>query len=463
MKNILIVEDEPVELESLLQRWGYRSYVASSGPDAIKIVLDENPDLILMDTLLEGEMDGIDVAKIIKEKMDVPIIFLTACHDEKTTTKAKSVLPHNYISQPFEAQKLKYTLEMVLKKHEMEKKIKESEKHYKLLADNVTDVICVCDLKGITRYISPSCYSLVGYEAEEIIGKELCELAHMEDLDTLYKSISSLVQDPSVNGQAEFRLTRKDGSYIWVETTGKIILNEDTGKDEIITITRDISERKKLQHQIKKSLEEKELLVKETHHRVKNNLSIISSLLSLQSRYIKDGDTRRMFLESQNRIRAMALIHERLYQSTDLKSINFGGYLEILAPELLSNYNIDKSIKMEIEVIDVRIDVNTAIPLGIILNELVSNSIKHAFPPGRTGTIKISLEKLPNDLLILEISDNGIGLPEDLDMDSAESFGMNIVNTLVRQLDANLEMKTDKGTVFQIIFRSSFNSDFEGH
>jgi PAS domain S-box-containing protein len=456
MKKILIVEDEPVtsmELESELQRWGYQSNLATSGEDAIKIATNQKPDLILMDILLEGEMDGIDAAKKIKENIDVPIIILTAYINEKITSRAKSILPQNYIVKPFDTHKLKFYVEMALQKHEMEIKIKKSEKHYKLLADNFTDVISISDLEGITRYISPSCYTLSGYLAEELVGRELCDFIHPEDLDSVNRKLSSIKDHPFF-GKAEFRLLCKDRNYIWVEIASKTILNDDTGKiDEIITITRDISERRKVEEKLRKSLEEKEMLLKEIHHRIKNNLTVISSLLSLQSNYVKDGEAREMFQESQNRARAMALIHERLYQSEDLKNINFGIYIQKLAKELLYNYTTEDKIKLVLELDQILIDVNTAIPMGLILNELVSNAIKHAFPDGRTGTIRISLEKFQDDYFILEVSDNGIGFSKDLNIGDVESFGLIIVNTLINQLEATLEITSDLGTVFRVIFR----------
>jgi PAS domain S-box-containing protein len=456
MKKILIVEDEPVtsmELESELQKWGYQSKLATSGEEAIKIATNEKTDLILMDILLNGEIDGIDAAKIIKEKIDVPIIFLTAYMNEKIVFRAKSILPHNYIVKPFDTHKLKFYIDMALEKHEMEINTKKSEKHYKLLADNVTDVISISNLEGITRYISPSCKTLTGYPAEELVGKEICDFIHPEDLDSVRRTLSS-IKDQPFSGKAEFRLLCKDRNYIWVETAGKTILNHETGKiDEIITITRDISERKKAEEKLKKSLDEKEMLLKEIHHRIKNNLTVISSLLGLQSNYVKDGEDREMFQESQNRARAMALIHERLYQSEDLKNINFGNYIQKLAKELLYNYSTEGKIKLVIELDQILIDVNTAIPLGLILNELVSNAIKHAFPDGRTGTIRITLEKYQDDYLILEVSDNGIGFSKDLNIDNIESFGLIIVNTLVNQLDATLEITSHSGTVFRVMFR----------
>jgi two-component sensor histidine kinase len=161
-----------------------------------------------------------------------------------------------------------------------------------------------------------------------------------------------------------------------------------------------------------------------------------------------------MFQESQDRARAMALIHERLYQFSNLKNINFGNYIQTLSKELLDTYSNDRAkIKLVIEVSQIMIDVDTAIPLGLILNELVSNAIKHAFPDGRAGYIRITLEKFQNDFLILEVSDNGIGFPNDLDMDKTESFGLKIVNTLVSQLEANLEIRSDRGTVFRVMLR----------
>lgn len=212
-------------------------------------------------------------------------------------------------------------------------------------------------------------------------------------------------------------------------------------------------ERKNIENQLQISLEEKKLLLRELHHRVKNNLMIISSLLNLQSTYIKDEESKKIFKESQNRARSMALIHERLYQSTDLKRINFGEYIRTLANDLYHSYVMDPNlIKLNIDVEDIRLDINTSIPLGLIVNELITNSLKHAFPPSSQGEIKIIFQT-QDEKYLLEVIDDGIGFPKDIDYKNTDSLGLRLVTNLTQQIDGSIEFNTTPGTSFKIIFK----------
>ncbi|MBM4241785.1 MAG: hypothetical protein FJ150_09025 [Euryarchaeota archaeon] len=214
----------------------------------------------------------------------------------------------------------------------------------------------------------------------------------------------------------------------------------------------EINERKEAEKRLKILLDEKELLVKEIHHRVKNNLMVISSLLNLQSRYIKDKEALGIFKESQSRAKSMALIHERLYQSTDLKRIDFGDYIRILATDLFHTYVTDPGIiKLNINVEDVMVDINTAIPLGLILNELLSNSMKHAFPEGRSGEISIDFHSHDDEFTLI-VKDNGVGFPDDLDFKNTDSLGLRLVNSLTQQINGKIEMDRTDGTKFKVTF-----------
>ncbi|MBD3181550.1 hypothetical protein GF312_04605, partial [Candidatus Poribacteria bacterium] len=215
--------------------------------------------------------------------------------------------------------------------------------------------------------------------------------------------------------------------------------------------------RRLAEDQTKASLKEKEVLLKEIHHRVKNNLQIISSLLSLQSGYIDDDQALSMFNESKNRVKSMALIHEKLYQSETLASIDFAGYIQDLAEYLLRMYGAaSQGIRLSVDVRDVSLDIDTAIPCGLIINELVSNSLKYAFPKDRKNDteniIKIELYEYDNNQLTLSIGDNGIGFPEDVDFQDTDSLGLQLVNTLTEQLDGSIELDGISGTKFSIDF-----------
>lgn len=205
--------------------------------------------------------------------------------------------------------------------------------------------------------------------------------------------------------------------------------------------------------QLEKALEEKEMLLKEIHHRVKNNLMVISSLLSLQSRYIKDKKALAVFKESQNRAKSMALIHEKLYRSTDLKRIDFGEYIRTFSAELYHSIVGDpRQVKLELNVEHVMLDINTSIPLGLIVNELITNSMKYAFPPGSKGKIKIDFYP-QGDYFILNVSDDGIGIPQEVDVENTKSLGLQLVNSLTEQINGQLTVNRKDPTEFKIKFQ----------
>jgi two-component sensor histidine kinase len=214
----------------------------------------------------------------------------------------------------------------------------------------------------------------------------------------------------------------------------------------------EIAERIEAEQQAQASLREKDVLLKEVHHRVKNNLQLISSLLYLQSREAQDGSTNRMLQESQNRVHSMALVHERLYQSDSVASVDFSEYVRKLVTSLFRSYGTSTDrVALDLELDDLTLSVDTAIPYGLVINELVSNALRHAFPDGRKGELRLTLRSSGSGCTIT-IRDDGIGLPADLDVRHAQSLGLQLVNTLVEQLDGTLEILSGEGTAFRMSF-----------
>ncbi len=211
---------------------------------------------------------------------------------------------------------------------------------------------------------------------------------------------------------------------------------------------------KKTENKIRASLKEKEVLLQEVHHRVKNNMQLISSLFNLQAGRIKDKQAFEIFKSSQNRVRSMALIHERLYQSKDLTRIDFAEYSQSLTTHLFSSYEINTNvIKFYINIKDVFLDINTGIPCSLIINELVTNSLKHGFPNGKKGEIKIAMHPLNKNEVELVVSDNGIGLPKEVDFRSPDSLGLHLVTILAEdQLHGAIKLGRERGTIFHIRF-----------
>jgi two-component sensor histidine kinase len=220
---------------------------------------------------------------------------------------------------------------------------------------------------------------------------------------------------------------------------------------------RDVTERKRAEEHVRASLREKEVMLKEIHHRVKNNLQIVSSLLSLQSGCLKDKQALDSLQEVQNRVQSMAMIHENLYQSEDLARVDFAEYIRSLAAHLFHSYGVNpEDIRLEVNVAGTLLDVNTATLCGLITNELVSNCLKYAFPDGRKGLIRIELRaerrnKDPEFLLI--ITDNGVGMPQNAACGKNGSLGLHLVRRIAQQLGGTLDLRSDAGTQFNISFK----------
>ena len=224
---------------------------------------------------------------------------------------------------------------------------------------------------------------------------------------------------------------------------------------KMLELEREVAERKRAEDQIKASLREKEVLLQEVHHRVKNNMQIISSLFSLQSRHIKDKRALEIFKSSQNRVRSMALIHERFYQSEDMAKVDFAEYAQSLTSHLFSSHGTKPgAVKLNLKIKDVFLDLNTAIPCGLIINELVSNSLKHGFPGEKNGEIKIAMHPLDKNGMEVIVSDNGVGLPKGMDFIGTKTLGLHLVNLLAEdQLHGDIKLDRTKGTSFHIRFK----------
>ncbi|MBU4222004.1 MAG: PAS domain S-box protein, partial [Euryarchaeota archaeon] len=296
---------------------------------------------------------------------------------------------------------------------------------------------------------------IFGWTENEILGKKFLPMSFDQKLQSDNEQIiRNAISGGTVTG-IETILMRKDGKGIDVSMTLSPLLDANRNVTGLSGIFRDITEKKQAQEQIANQLKEKEVLLREIHHRVKNNMQIISSLLRLQSGNIKEKKYADMYKDSQNRIVTMSLIHEKLYQSKDITRIDVGGYLKELVDGLFSSYDINPGkINVKINVDDVSLGINSAIPCGLIINELISNSLKYAFPEGRSGEISISLRSTGNHDFDLVVADNGVGLPKDMDIKKTESWGLRMVSILVEnQLHGELLMNRIKGTAYHIKFK----------
>jgi PAS domain S-box-containing protein len=334
--------------------------------------------------------------------------------------------------------------------------LKEKERTLETLISNLPGVAYKCrnDSQWTMEFVSDGCMELTGYMPEDLILNNkisFIDIIHQDDRELVWNNIQEALKE-NKSFELVYRINAADSKekYVWEQGRGVFSKKGDLlALEGFIT---DITDTKKAEEKIKKSLEEKNVLLQEIHHRVKNNMQIISSLLSLQSRHIDEEKTLNILNESQGRIKAMAMVHEKLYQSKNFDNINFADYIKSLIIQLESSYHMDTSlIKTNINVEDIYLDINTAIPCGLIINELISNIIKHAFKKGEKGTINANFSRIGNDY-ILSVKDDGIGLPLNVDIENIDTLGLKLVNALVNQLEGTMEINRNDGTQFIIKF-----------
>lgn len=335
------------------------------------------------------------------------------------------------------------------------KNLAESDGLLSRILDIADDAIISIDDQQRIVVFNQGAEKIFGYSASEVLEKPIDALLPRGTFDAHRQHVRQFADSPiaarRMGERGEISGRRKDGSEFPAEAS---ISKIDIGGSRIYTvILRDITQRRAADEKIRASLREKEVLLQEIHHRVKNNLQVVSSLLSLQSRGIVDEDTRQKFKESQNRVQSMALIHEQLYQSANLSEINYPQYIRQLAAHLFRSYRVSSSrIELKPEIEDVHLSVDVAVPVGLMINELVSNSLKYAFPNGRGGFIRIGLRKGAYGRMTLSVADNGIGLPEEVGFGSTQTLGLRLVGTLVRQIDGSVQVDRSGGTAIHITF-----------
>ncbi len=333
---------------------------------------------------------------------------------------------------------------------EADQRIRESEGRYKHLVESIEEGMIIADeLESIT-FANKAARTIFGYSAKELENMNLRKLVSSADFKRL-----QLETDKRIKGHSskyEMEIIRKDGERrLILITASPLVHNEDYSG--AIGIFVDITEIRKAEDKIKSQLHEKEVMLQEIYHRVKNNLQIISSMLKLQAFYVDDEYASHLFSNCQHRVKSMSLVHEKLYRSDNLSKISFKDYAESLIKNLFSSLNIsDNRIKYELDINDVNLNISTAIPCGLIINELITNALKYGFPGKKEGIIKISMVKLENDKLKLTVWNNGVDLPEDFDMENLSTFGMRLVDILAHQIEAQLTINRTKRVAFSLIF-----------
>lgn len=331
------------------------------------------------------------------------------------------------------------------------------EERFRRVVEAAPSAMVMINAVGCIAMVNLQAERMFGYARSELLGQSV-EILVPERFRNHHPGLrrqffSEPLSRPMGAGRDLFAL-RKDGSEFAVEIGLNPIETEDGTM--VLSAIVDISDRKIKEDRIQAALREKDVLLAEIHHRVKNNLQIVHSLLDLQSTRIDDPTVLEMMRETQNRIQSMALIHQTLYQSRDFSGVDFGHFLDNLAPILSASYGIDQHrIALAIDTVDVLLPLNVAIPCGLFVNELVTNSLKHAFPNGRSGEVRIRLETDGDDYVRLVISDDGVGIPGSVDFEKTTSLGLTLVALLAEQVDGELKVNRENPTQFVLRFHLS--------
>ena len=341
-----------------------------------------------------------------------------------------------------------------------EEALQASEERFRSLVESTSDWVWEVDQKGVYTYVSPQIRNLLGYAPEEVIGKTPFDLMPNDEAQRISEIFKSSATNKEPIKNLENLNRHKDGRLVVLETSGVPFYDSHGDFGGYRGIDRDITERKRVEERLEASLREKETLLRELYHRTKNNMQVISNLIDLQVLAVNDEKTLKLFKETQNRIKTMALVHEKLYQSKDLSNLNLKDYIGDLANALLGSYQLSGdriSLKLDVETISVSID--TATPCGLIINELMSNSLKHAFPGDRRGEVSLVLHQSEKGEIDMRFSDNGIGLPKGFDFKNTRSLGLTLVRNLsVKQLKGTVEVRTEHPTEFHIKFREPLHT-----
>ena len=457
--KIFVIEDNPGDLvliREMIKDSGLEFELENSETlkEGLETFKKLDYDILLLDLGLP-DSDGIETfLKAHSELTNKPIIILTGFSDEEQATNAVSRGAQDYlIKGQVDPNLLSKSIRYALERKKSELKILKEEEKSRTYFDSAGVMRAVVGIDKKIKEINSKGCEILGYSKEELMGKNWFEYLSPKNREKNEKIFEEMIAGTiSPYSQKEQTILRKNGEkriISWSIT----LLKDDSGRvSSIINSGEDITKSKQYEKDIKSSLEEKELLLREIHHRVKNNLQIISSLLNLQANHIKDEDILDHFNDYQNRIKSISLVHEKLYRSSDIGQVEMSNYTQHLVEDLVRNYGRpDLDILFDIE--EVKLGIDTAIPCGLIINELVSNSLKHAFPDNKTGEIRIKFNKNASNEFELLIQDNGVGISPKIDLEHSETLGLELVSSLVQQLDGCMQMQKNPGTTFYIKFQ----------
>jgi PAS domain S-box-containing protein len=460
--HILLVEDDPDDValvEMHLRRSGmnYLLHHVKRREDFIRALQTLRYDVILCDFTLPG-LSGLDALETAQQLAPgTPCLIVTGSINEETAVECMKAGASDYVLKNHIG-RLPQAILSTLQRHKAElerekavEAVRESEKRFRMLADSAPTLIWMAGSVGEFIYFNQPWLNYTGKTLESQLGDGWLSCIHPEDAQGSMKRYLDAfnAQKPF---ELEYRLKRKDGVYRWFLNRGQPRLIGENKLVGYIGSCIDITSRKEAEQRLNDSLHEKEVLLQEVHHRVKNNMQVISSLFSLAASQQSNPVMAAMLKENQNRVQSMALVHEKFYRKADLAKVDFQDYLHDLVTHLFRSFGAVGKVHYVLQTELVKLTVDYAIPCGLIANELLSNALKHAFPGGRAGTVTVQLKQLPEGKVQMVISDDGQGLPNEFDTKRGNTLGLQLVRTLTEQVGGQIEVLREPSTTFTITF-----------
>ncbi|HDQ00438.1 MAG TPA: PAS domain S-box protein [bacterium] len=459
--RLLVIEDSKDDAEMLiimLEQGGFKvDWKLVETPEAMRNALEkESWDIVISDYAMP-RFSGMEALRLVHEKdQDLPFILISGTIGEDVAVAAMKAGAHDYIMKdnmsrlvPAVKRELKEAA-LRYEKKQTEEELRKSEEKHRLIVENAHDGIEITQHDRII-FSNPQFAKMLGYTLEELENLPFSSIYSEQALEQLYQRHKRREAGEPEPHQFETTMLKKDGTEIVVDIKYEII--DYNGAPATFAIIRDITKQKLAEAQIKKDLQLKEVLIREVHHRVNNNLNVICSLLNMQAKKISTTDEAvKAFKNSRDRIMAMAHVHHTLYQSQDYSQVDMKTYLQTLTSQLIKTHSFKRKICLKTQANDIILDVTKAIPTGLILNELITNAFKHAFPNGISGEIVVSLMLVEDGWIELTVADSGVGLPMDFDIEKTDSMGLQLVNLLINQIEGSLSVSTKKGTTFRIRF-----------
>ncbi len=461
--SILVIEDNPgdyVLIEEYLQEEYATPEISQAKTFAIAreiLASAASFDTVLLDLSLP---DGNGI-KLVSDVLDLadhtPVIVLTGYANMDFGIETLSIGVSDYlIKDDLRADLLKKSISYSIERKKLTRSLEISERRFKALVQEGSDMIAIIDPEANYQYVSPSVESILGYSVDYFTGKNALDFIHEEDKQRLVELITDLPSE-QVFYIEPYRFRDADGNWHWLETYITNML-DNPAVGGIVANTRDVTSRIEQEAEIHRSLKEKEALLAEIHHRVKNNLAVISAMLQLQAYREGNEVLADKLFDSVSRIKAMANIHEHLYRSDHFSRIDFAKNLKMLVSEVIDTIGKDKQVQTVFDCEEIELNVNQAIPCSLIVNEIITNSMKHAFKKDVNGEIHVELFQ-KDSKIVLKIKDNGPGFPADLDPEQSDTLGMQIISVLSQQLKADLTYRNRKtghsGTIFILKFNKT--------